>query len=306
MFSADLMVSDTVKTANVLVERLGLPALRPTWTDSSLDRLIYLRAHHPLSQAAPTVIEIIKPSGVGLPASRLQSEDRPVRTHATVLITKTYEEMIDRLRARCIRHYDIPDRRDGLARCFLGVRDLQSTAPEAYDPTADGGLFLEVISWQGTALATREARPVEVAEGDITRVVARSYLVPDIDATLSSLREALDWPPGEVRPQEDRLLRYATLEPAMPHSAALEIIQPKTASGRHGEFFATWGGGPHAIRFGVRGLDAKADDLRRRGTAFTFDQSPPGPRALVVDQVALDGTIVEFIDDPLTPEMLPG
>lgn len=34
MFSADLMVRETVKTATALVDRLGLPAMRPTWTDN--------------------------------------------------------------------------------------------------------------------------------------------------------------------------------------------------------------------------------------------------------------------------------
>ena len=300
MFSADLVVTDTVKTAHLLVERLGLPALRPTWTDSRLENLLYLRAYHPLSQSSPTVIEIIKPTGVGLPALAHQSTDRPVRTHATVLVTKTFDELIERLRERRIRHYHMPDTGDGLARCFLGVEDLQHTQPEAYDPSSDGGLFLEVINWNGTALAGRAARPLEVPEGGIIRIVARSYLVPDLDATLSSLRTALDWPGPELLPQEDELLRYAVLQPAMPQSASLELIQPKTASGRHGEFFASWGLGPHAIRFGVRGIDAKADELRRRGTAFTYDRTPQGDAVLLIDQLALDGTIVEFVDaDPV-------
>jgi hypothetical protein len=304
MFSADLMVPDTVGTANLLVERLGLPPMRPTWTDSTLERLVYLRAYHPFSQTAPTLIEIINPSGTGLPASSNQPADRPVRTHATVFVTKTYGDVIERLRANGIRHFDMPDPGDGLARCFLGVDDLRDTRREAYDSESDGGLFVEVISWEGTSLATRGPIPPETKEGGITRVVARSYLVPDLDSTLTSLRNALDWPPPDLPLAETKSVRYAILQPEMEESAALELIQPKSGSAeagsdRYGAFFAAWGVGPHAIRFGVHGLEAKAEDLRQRGTGFAFDETPGGDRVILVDAAALDGTIVEFVEDTL-------
>src|SRR5439155_5001141 len=136
MFSADLMVEDTLKTANLLVERLGLPALRQSWTDRgrSLDELVYLRARHPLSASAPTSIEIIN---AGLypklkmrpPAAGRQSDGRPMQTHATVLVTKHYGELIARLRREGVRHYDMPDPGDGLARCWFGVEHLSVSQP---------------------------------------------------------------------------------------------------------------------------------------------------------------------------------
>jgi hypothetical protein len=84
MFSADLMVTDTRQTATLLVERLGLPSMKPSWTDPghSLEDLIYLRAYHPMSSAAPTVLEIIRVNRSGpnrLPAVGGQSEDRPMK-----------------------------------------------------------------------------------------------------------------------------------------------------------------------------------------------------------------------------------
>ncbi len=305
MFSADLMIGDTRKTANLLVDRLGLPALRSSWTDEgrSLDELIYLRAYHPLSAAAPTSIELVSNSlystmGIRPAAEGRQAADRPVRTHATVLITKHYPELIERLRAENVRHCDMPDP-DGLSRCWFGVEDLTPTDPgrNEYDPDSDGGLFLEVISWQGTIIAARGPIPVNVAEGGITRVVARTYLVPDIDATMASLRRALDWPDPSVEVADTSELRYATLQPAMPESAALELVQPRGAGGRHGAFFAVWGGGPHAIRLGVNGLPAMGDDLRRRGTPTALAEAPDGEPVLLVEGDTLDGAIFEFVED---------
>jgi hypothetical protein len=306
MFSADLMVRDTLGTANVLVDRLGLPKLRPTWTDHgrSLDELLYLRAYHPLSAAAPTNIEIINPDlypklGMRPAAAGRQTPGRPIQTHATVLITKQFPEMIARMRERGVRHYDMPDPGDGLARCWFGVEDLDVSDPARndYDPSSDGWTFLEVISWQGTTLAARDSIPVRAGEGDITRVVARTYLVPDIDATLESFRTALAWPGPEVTVKQGNPTRFALLQPVMPQSCALELVESTGSTGRHGAFFATWGLGPHAIRLGVNGLAARADALRRLGTPFTESDTVGGEPVLLVDGDVLGGPIVEFIDD---------
>ena len=299
MFSVDLMVDDPVKTAGLLAERLGLPSLRPTWTDSTIEHLAYMRAYHPFSHAAPTLIEIIQPSP-GLPAVGGQTAGRPVKTHATVFVTKTFPEVMDNLEARGLRHFSMPDPGDGLARCFVGVQSLDARSPDSqYDPGVDGHLFMEIISWEGTTLARRDTIPQELSDGSITRVVARSYLVGDIDQTLTQLHQILQWDQASQRPSSSESGWYATLQPLMPTSAALELIQPEGTGGRHGEFFSRWGVGPHAIRFGVRGLDAKALDLGRRGTGFTRSDTPGGDPVLLVDESELDGIIVEFVEDPL-------
>lgn len=299
MFSVDLMVDDTVKTANLLAERLGIPPMRPTWTDSTVDHLLYMRAYHPFSLAAPTLIEIIQPAA-NLPATTAQTPGRPVKTHATVFVTKTYPEVVANLDAKGLRYFNMPDPGDGLARCFTGIESFDVGTPgHEYDPAVDGQLFIEIISWQGTALATRDTIPQELPDGGITRVVALSYLVPDIDQTLHRLHEILAWEQAAREPSESDQVRYATLQPVMETSAALELIQPKGATGRHGEFFARWGVGPHAIRFGVRGLEAKAQDLRQRGTGFTESETPAGESVLLVDESDLDGIIVELVEDSL-------
>jgi hypothetical protein len=306
MFSADLMVDDTIGVADRLVERLGLPALRQTWTDvgRTLEELIYLRAYHPLSAAAPTNIEIVNGGlypkmGIRPGAWGRQAEGRPIQTHATVLISKRYGEVMERIREAGLRVYEMPDPGDGLARCWFGVEHLSSDDPvkNDYDPTSDGHLFLELISWEGTTLAARDPIPVNVHEGGTTRVVARTYLVPDIDSTLGALRRALDWPGPEVSVSEGSGLRHAYLQPSMPESAALELVQPTSEDNRHGAFFARWGVGPHAIRIGVNGLAAKAEDLRRRGTPFTDADTPAGEPVLVVDGEVLGGPIVELVED---------
>jgi hypothetical protein len=300
MFSADLMVDDTVKTANLLVERLGLPAWRPTWTDSSIDALLYLRAYHPFSQASPTLIELIQPSAK-LPACQAQHPDRPVKTHATVLVTSTFDAVTTNLAEKGIRNYSMPDPGDGLSRLFPGIEGFEVGSPaNTYDPATDGHLYLEIISWKGTSLAGREPIAIDVPPGGITRVVARTHLVPDIDESLSRLVEILDWSEAKRMPSEADGLRYARLQPRLAGSAALELVEASHPSGRHGDFYARWGPGPHAMRLGVRGLDAKADDLRRRATPFTAELSPSGEPILLVGADDLEGLVVEFTDDPLT------
>ena len=295
MFSADLMVDDTVKTANMLVERVGVPQWRPTWTDDRVDRLLYLRAYHPFSQAAPTLIEIIQPVP-SLPATYGQLDGRPIKTHATVFVTKTFSEVIANLDAKGLR-YGQPDS-GPITRLFMGVDSFDVGTPgNSYDATVDGNLFIEIISWEGTALALREPIAPELRDGTITRVVARSYLVPDIDQTLNQLQEILAWDEAATEPSDNNDLRFTTLQPLLETSAALELIEPRTQTSRHGEFFARWGVGPHAIRLGVHGLDAKAHDLQQRGTGFTQQETPAGERALLIDESLLDGIIVELVED---------
>jgi len=300
MFSVDLVVEDPRRTATLLIDRLGLPEMRETWTNPgmTLDQLIYMRAYERLTPSSPTLIEIFNPTVYDIyPSAAMgrQTPGRPIQTHATVLITKQYDALLVRLRENGVVHFDMPDPGDGLRRCWFGVENLVPFVHHDYDPSSDGGLFLEVISWEGTTLATRGPMPVRVPEGGIVRVAARSYLVPDLDATLHSLRTALEWPAPDLRVNGNELMQWATLQPAMAASSALELVEPASAIGRHGAFFQQWGVGPHAIRLEVNGLAAKADDLRRRGTPFTADETPDGDPILLVDQ-GLDGAIVEFVD----------
>ena len=300
MFSADLAVDDTVHTAELLIDRLGLPALRPSWglVGRGLDYCLFLRASHPMSLSAPTLIEVIQRHPPRpWPAVGEQTPGRPMMTHATVLCTKDYETMIERVKRAGIRHYDMPDPGDGMRRCWVGIERLEpADGIEAteYDPSADQWLFLEVISWEGTALDGRPDLPIQPSEGGVRRVMARSCLVPDIDATLSALRFAFNWPEPDVQVRDSEFARYAWLQPALPASAALELIEPKGSEGRHGAFFQQWGPGPHAIRLEVADLHDKMRDLDARGTPWWRDHAPDGRDIIVVDPEALEGIIIEF------------
>jgi hypothetical protein len=304
MFSADLFAAAPITTADRLVAALGLPAWKPSWTDLTPEQLIYLRARSRLNLGAPTLIEILSSGAhpdlyMTRPALHAQPQDRPVRTHATVFVSRNFESIVQKARDRGLRHFALPGGHGGLDRCWFGVKSLEPNSDGAvYEPAADGGLFVEVINWDGTAVSRRPAEPEVLADGEIVRVSARTFLVADIDVTMSALRECLGWPSLKLRVSDSQTDRHALLQPAIAGSAALELVQPVGSASRYWDFFARWGPGPHAIRIDVNQLGAKADDLRHRRTPYLEQQSLDGDAVLAVEPDSLDGIIVEFRESP--------
>jgi hypothetical protein len=134
--------------------------------------------------------------------------------------------------------------------------------------------MMEVIDTQALLLpeetfAGDPGAPDDLDPGAFVRIVARGFLVDDLDDALRTLQASLGWEPAApVATVAGEGCRMARMSFALAQSAALELIEP-IADGDVARFAEQWGPGPYHVRISVNDLEAKADDLRRRGTAFT-------------------------------------
>ncbi|MGE0796634.1 MAG: hypothetical protein AB7O29_14985 [Acidimicrobiia bacterium] len=285
LMSGDVLLdqpADVDRLVGLLVDRVGIPDQRPTWGHAGPGyRAMFVRVHK-LFFVAPTTIEVLAGGGTNPDAFAAQ-RDRPVRTHATVFATKAFDELADHVRGAGLRHVVYPpDQALPFPRLWFGL------GPDGtgYRPEVDGGLRLEVIPYEG--LRIPEAvydgpRP----EGSFERMVARTFLVDDVDATIDRVRACLGWD-GGAEVVDGRHGPTAVLVPADPLSAALELVRP-TKPGRLLDFYEQHGAGPYAIRLGVNGLDATLADLDRRGTRYDLDGS-----IATIDPDQLEGLVVEL------------
>jgi hypothetical protein len=103
------------------------------------------------------------------------------------------------------------------------------------------------------------------------RVTARGVLVRDLDDTLRRLSANLDWEPaGPVEHLRREGYRRARMAFTLAHSACVDILEPTQWDSEAGYSLHNWGPGPYYTRISVHDLEAKADDLRSRGTAYTL------------------------------------
>jgi hypothetical protein len=308
LHSPDFAVADADALARRLIESIGLPEPDPTWTQDFPGhgyRAIFARVHRSRSYA-PTRLEMIayspipEPINPSIPRGYIQDYmrvqgDRPLKTHATVFTTSDINGLIDRVRRRGLRHRVDPISSElPHLRLWLGVTD---DAPGEYQPDDDAGLFFEAIPTQGLHLRIGPTDPAPpppepLKPGQMSRIVAREQLVADIDATLRTLSRNLDFETaGPVAVDRADGCRRAVLAVTMPHGAYLELVQPTDLDSEAGRYFSRWGPGPYYTRIAVAGVQAKADDLRARGTAFS---QPPGERPRL--RVDVDGALIEFVD----------
>jgi glyoxalase/bleomycin resistance protein/dioxygenase superfamily protein len=297
LHSPDFLVADADATTRRFVERLGLPEPDPGWWQEFPGhgyRAVFARVHRSRS-FAPTRLEIIASRPIPEPVdpavprayiddyARIQG-DRPLKTHATVLTASDLPGLIERVRSRGLRHRVDPVTPElPHLRLWLGVTPED---PGGYRPGDDAGLYFEAIPTQGLHLSIAPddpppPPPEPIAEGGMARVLAREWLVADLDAALRTLSRNLDWEPaGAVTRQR------AVMEVTMRHGATLELLQPR--AGEAAEYLAAHGPGPYRTRIAVNGLAAKAADLEARGTAFG--------RSAEALRVDLDGALFEFVD----------
>lgn len=319
--SADFLVAERDAAVSMVQRVIGIGAPKPRWSHGGPGkghRVTFCRAHPSIAQS-PTLIELIEatdvdprlplgevvPNVAGLAA--LQG-DRPLKTHGAPVAAPSVAEVIERVRAHGARHWVQPGT-DAypFERLWLGITadDLSG-----YRPDADGGLMLEVVPTPTLGLPTEAATPRasptartadDVADdgtGGMVRTAARVFLLADLDASLDALARVLAWEPQRGPETGEDGGRRAALGFRMERSARIELLTPAPDSD-DGRFLARWGPGIGAVRIGVADLEAKADDLRARGTPFrevhTGFERPA--TVLRVDPRATPGCLFEFEPD---------
>lgn len=314
LMSADMMLEDPDGMTELLVDKLGVHK-HPNWRQAFADHPYiahFLRVHKSLA-VSPTRIEpqvhLDRPNP-GDPMFHTfleslrdyQGRHRPMLTHSIVLATHghKFEALVEKLMRRRLR-FRMAQRTPDMPfdRLWIGA------TPEdpRYEPSVDGGLCIEIMPIEPLQLpadtfAMPPPQPRGGEPGDMVRVSARGFLVRDLDDTLRRVSANLDWEPqGAIQSLEREGYRRARMAFTLPNSASLDIIEATRWNGDAGVYLNSWGPGPYYIRIAVNNLAAKAENLRARGTRFTWiDESEAvgGKPLIKVDPAELRGQVVEF------------
>ncbi len=314
LMSADMMLPDPDGMTALLVSKLGIHQ-HPNWRQAFEGHPYiahFLRVHKSLA-VAPTRIEpqvhLDRPNP-GDPMFHdfleslrdFQGRHRPMVTHSIVLTCHgaKFDLLVEKLMRRRLRFrmaqrtVDMP-----FDRLWLGV------TPEDphYEPSVDGGLCIEVMPIEPLQLPTEAfATPAPQARdpkpGDMIRVSSRGYIVRNLDETLRRVSANLDWEPeAPVEALTREGYRRATMGFTLPNSASLDVIEATRWNGEAGVYLNSWGPGPYYIRIAVNGLAAKAEDLKARGTRFTWieeSEAVDGKPLIRIDPTELRGQLFEF------------
>jgi hypothetical protein len=297
LINAEVITDDVMMAERLMVDALGFPPQREQWSSAAPGKgftFLFARVH-PSLKVSPTRVEAMGVSYVDesldpattlpfLPALFSAQGQRPWKTHANELATSDIEGVAERLRRNGCRFFTMPaTETNPFTRLWIG---WTSDDPGAYQPDVDGGLMIEICEtgalMQGPALWD-PVPPLDLPSGSMVRVLRRSWIVEDLDATLAALNRNLDWQPvADPTVDESYGCRRAVLGFAHPRSADLEVVAPNGPGEVH-DSLSTWGPGAWVIRLGVNDLEAKADDLGRRGTRFDRRLAVGGDPVLRVD-----------------------
>jgi hypothetical protein len=278
MTTVSVLVEDMDPAVDTLCESLGVPRPRPqSFREGPGIRAMFCRVH-PKYAVAPTFLEIVAPGPVGdlasdagvFPVVEIAAREgsRVVKWHATELSMpdETLMDLSAHLERLGVPHGFVPGhQRD---RFFLGGDPSVS-----YDATADAGLVIEAgksahLGLAEDAFSAPADIPADAEPATMVRIVAREYLVDDLDETLRILERNLRWTPDSV--QEHGGARRAVMPFRAPRSASLVLVEP-SGQGRVADEYEEVGAGAWTIRISVVDIDAKAEDLAARGTPFTLD-----------------------------------
>lgn len=306
LVSADSLVPDADDHVRRLVEVGALPEQPERWRDTPPGygyRAWWCRVARDL-RTAPTRLEVIAPYGddaqrdptIPYPfiGEILASQgQRPVKTHSTVVGTARFDELLERVRTSGAAHrLDAPTEFLPFPRLWMGRTEAD---PVAYDPDADGGLWIEALPVDAFGLPPApppDATSEPTTSGETVRIASRGFVTPDLDATLARVAAVLDWHPAGPPERHDGV-RSVHLAFGHPHSATVQLLQPE-APGPEADFLDAWGPGPYDIRLAVGDLDARAADLQARGAPMRWRGAGPD-RRIDVDPGALDGTRITFV-----------
>lgn len=313
LLSGDLMVHDADHMADLIVRKLGVHG-HPNWRQGFGNHPYvahFLRVHKSLA-ISPTRVEPqghLERPNEGDPMfpvflkslEEFQGPFRPIKTHATVLVTPDFGGLVERLERR-----RLPFRIAQLTPEMPFDRLWVGCTPErpTYEPSVDGGLCIEVIPLEplqmpADAFNIPPPEPRNIQEGDMVRVVGRGFLVRDIDDTLRRLSANMDIEPsGPVRSLPSEGYRVANIGFTLSTSATLDVIQPEKWDSLTGRYLHNWGPGPYYIRISVNGLTAKADALKASGVDFEWVEScdAVGGAMIRVDPKEMDGAVFEFVE----------
>ncbi|WP_157845253.1 hypothetical protein [Pseudofrankia saprophytica] len=310
MTTVSILIDDIHAGVETLRSAIGIPQPRPrSYRSGPGIDAVFCRVH-PRYPVAPTFLELVAPGDAhvpsvasGAPESRSHETStttavfparevaqlqgaRAVKWHATELAMT--DEQIDDLAGHLDRlgvavGFHPPDRRD---RFYLGGHPASAT----YDPAADTGLFIEAtksghLGLPDEAFHAPADIPPEASPEAMVRIVAREYLVADLDATLGALERNLRWTPSSM--VEEDGCRRAVMPFRAPRSARLELVQP-TGPGRVADRYHQLGPGAWTIRVSVVDLEAKAKDLTQRGTPYTLGNGVLRPDPATTLQVPFE------------------
>jgi hypothetical protein len=311
LVSADLLVEDADSAVRAYVDRLGFAEPEASWWsggDGHGFRVVFLRAQRSVT-AAPTRIEIMEPRSLDLavpaPATLPHmpelfglQQDWPSRTHGTVFATATMDEHISAVQKLGTRHWlDAANDVYPHHRLWFGVTEEEKGH---WIPGDDGGLLIELVEFGilgpkvGASLHEPDPTPWDdLAPEALVRVRARRWLVPDLGESRRRLAEHVGIDSSE--PVEARGLTWSRISPRHPRSATVDLVEPAPGTA-DADLVRKLGSVPDRIVIEVCNLDAKAEDLVRRGTPATRTTDPlDGIPAIEVDRDSAGGTAVSFV-----------
>jgi hypothetical protein len=316
----DAVVSNAPETLRVLEEKLGIPAGQPMRTTGhgvGFD-VAYLQMNEDLNLAASAVQLLgLKPLARHEPETQIGKElrsmllayitsqrfYRPILSHVQCLGARSQDdvnEIIELLKSRGVPYVAKIDN------VYIGL--VEDNGRMRYEPSADGGTLLEFAKslnegYPGLLRPPNLPDRPEVAKvppGSLIRPVARTQITESAAAVIERFRSMLDWPEDEdLEYIEGDGYRSIAIKPNNQLSAVWEMVEPTRDDSRAGETLAKYGRGPWAIRLGVYGLDAKLDDLEKRGTGWRAIEDGPSGRRVELNRFDLGGLTIELEDLPI-------
>lgn len=281
MFSSDIFVRDMRAQADLLVRGLRLhpPSPRAVVTDSPEAHATMLRIRRDFA-LAPTRLEVIQPARpeghwncVHIQQAWRAQRARPVRFHNVVLVGDL-DALAQRLQQRRVPH--VLDATLAFRRLWVGI-DAQRI--DTYDPAFDAGLRIEVLSFDDFPV---QSPPAGVAPAQpLDRVLARSFLVPDLEAAMRTLDATFGWQTEvPTAPDADAGVLRAVYGFRHPLSARLELLQVLRPDSAAGVFLQRHGPGPYALVLAATGWREWSAALAEAGVpahACARAGAPPAP-----------------------------
>jgi hypothetical protein len=297
LINSEVIVDDVAMAERTLIDALGFPPQKPQWSNTTPGKgftFLFARVHSSL-KVSPTRIEAMAVAPVDdsadpattiqfLPALMTAQGRRPWKTHANELATSDIHGVAERLRQNGCRFFTMPATEGNpFTRLWLGWTGAD---PGRYEPDVDGGLMLEICETGALMQGAQLWDPVpalDLPPGSMVRVLRRSWIVEDLDQSLAALDRNLALVP-RFGPDVDRggAWRSARFDFAHSRSAELEVLEP-IGPGEVRDSLETWGPGAWVIRIGVTDLEAKAEDLDRRGTSYERRREEATAETLWVD-----------------------